>query len=615
MMTQAPRDPARNSTLANVFAPSLLDFEAGCMQIGTGWARAYVALAFPTQVGPGWLTELANVDGVTLSLHATPEDPLTLMQALNRRVGQLGGQLDNAKNGPLQIGRLQRQIADAERSIAQMDAEQQSMFRVLVVATVHAASADDGEALGRNLQATAAAHGMRMMPLSHRQDWGLLADGPWGTWPDGLKNDQPQTWPAIAVAAGWPFGSDTINHRHGIILGHDAQHGLVMVDRWEPPARASLPNKNEVRVATSGGGKTFGVILTALREWIQGTKVLILDPEKREYQKICQYVGGNWLDAAGGTTRINPLQPVSNVIAEDAEEGEEGEEERLSASEPVLRQHTQQVLTFFQTLLPGLDAIHQSLLAGAIRQAYTDRGIADDGDPLAIAADGWPTIVDVYAYCQAQHGRTSGHTQEVWANLTALLQEPAVGVFSHLWAGPSTVPDATNASFIVADLMQLHKAPATIRRAQYLNVLSYYWDLIRQNKAERKLLVADEAWMLIDPQNPETLQFLSKVARLIRGYNGGLMTVTQKIYDFLAPEVRREGEAILTNAAIRLLLRQDKKDLEYLQPLYNLSDEEQSLLQTAEPGEGLLLVGNSRAWIHIDPTPGERALIEGRRRD
>jgi hypothetical protein len=600
--------PIQDNTLGNLFAPALLDFEPAAIRMGTQWARAYAILSFPTQVGPGWLTELANLDGVTLSLHANPENPYTLMQALNRRVGQLGGQLDSAKNGPLQIGRLQRQITDAERLLAQMDAEQQAVFQILVVATVHAANAADGEALGRNLQSAAAAHGMRAVALSHRQDWGLQADGPWGWWPTGLQNDAPQTWPVMTVAAAWPFGSDTINHRSGIILGHDQQQGLVMVNRWNPPKSAGLANKNEVRVATSGGGKTFGTIVTVLREWIQGAKIFILDPEKREYQKICRYVGGNWLDAAGGSTRINPFQPVSNIVASDPDA-------ETDSPELALRQHIQQVLTFLQTLLPGLDAIHQSLLAGAVRQAYAHRGIVETVDPLTVPADQWPTIVDVYEHCGDQQTKTTGHTQEVWADLAALLQEPAVGAFAHLWAGRSTVPVTADADFVVADLMQLHKAPATIKRAQYLNVLNYFWDLVRQSKADRKLLVADEAWMLIDPQNPETLRFLGQVARLIRGYNGGLMTITQKVYDFLAPEVRRDGEAILTNAAIRLLLRQDKKDLEYLVPLFALSDEQQSLLLSADPGDGLLLVGNSRAWIHIDPTPGETALIEGRRRD
>ena len=160
--------------------------------------------------------------------------------------------------------------------------------------------------------------------------------------------------------------------------------------------------------------------------------------------------------------------------------------------------------------------------------------------------------------------------------------------------------------------MDLHDAPDNVKRAQYLNVLGYLWDLVRRDKAQRKLLIADEAWMLVDAQNPETLRFLKQVAKLIRGYNGSLMTITQNVFDFLAPSVRQDGEPVLTNAGTTLLLRQDKRNLQSLIELFDLSEHEQDRLTGAVKGQGLLIAGNQRAWISIKASAYEDAIIKGR---
>jgi hypothetical protein len=90
--------------------------------------------------------------------------------------------------------------------------------------------------------------------------------------------------------------------------------------------------------------------------------------------------------------------------------------------------------------------------------------------------------------------------------------------------------------------------------------------------------------------------------------------VTQNVNDFLAPSVRDDGEAVLTNSAFVLLLRQGGKDLQALTELFQLSDAEQDKLSNAHIGEGLLIAGNQRAWIHVDTAPHETILLYGRAR-
>lgn len=180
--------------LANLFAPEAQALAPQSVAVGTAWARVYTVQAFPSLVDTGWLTRLANLPGVTLSLHAAPEDPLEIVQTLNRRIGQLGGQLATHKGGPLVAQRLERQMQDAETLIRQIDAEQQHVFRTAVFLAVHASDAAAGLQACRRLEAACAAHGMRERALLYRQEPGLQAAGPWGLRLFGAIRLTPDPW-------------------------------------------------------------------------------------------------------------------------------------------------------------------------------------------------------------------------------------------------------------------------------------------------------------------------------------------------------------------------------------------------------------------------------------
>ncbi len=583
------------NALTNLLAPDALDFGPRDLWAGPEWRRVYQVIAFPPDVSDGWLTQAANIPGVTMALHGLPEDAYQLTQALNRRIGAIQGQLALGKNAALSEQRLTHELEDAMALMQQIDAEQQPVFQTGLFFVVAAPDAETGGRRAKRLEGFLAAQGLRARPLLFRQNEGLLVASPFGIWPSALRG--AQEWPVATVAAAWPFGGGGINHGHGILLGHDTDGGLVLFDRWNPPADAGITNKNFTVMAQPGGGKSHATKLMMLREWAMGAKVFVLDPE-REYRPLVKATGGVSLNAAGGGTRINPLQPPAFVDSdEDTETSGSG-----------LGTHMQRVLDFFKTYLPTITPMQRALLEHAIEAVYRAKGVTVTDDPItwqSRSVDQWPHVGDVYHYCRAQTG-------EDWEILTALLRTAGEGVLADLWAGPSTVPPTQNADFVVLDIHDLQDAPDNVKRAQYLNILGYLWDLVRADRSEHKLLVVDEAWMLIDPQAPEALRFMKSLSKRIRKYGGSLMVVTQNVVDFLADVVAGDGEQVLTNAAFTLLLRQGGKDLQALTNLFNLSDTEQDKLTNARVGEGLLIAGNQRAWVTVDTAPHEAALMYGR---
>jgi len=582
------------SPLAHLIAPEALDFQPQHLTAGTEWRRLYMVSAFPPSVEAGWLTRAANLPGVTLALHAVPQDAGEIVLALNRRIGAVAGQLAaGAGGGALTAQRLTQEAEDAQTLLRQIDAEQQGVYQTGVVLMLSAPTPEEGLRRAKRLEALLGAAGMRARPLVYRQEEGLKAAGPYGLWPDPLRG--AQIWPSATVAASWPFGTAGITHGSGIVLGHDSDEGLVLLDRWEPPVDSGITNPNWTILAGSGAGKSHATKLMVLREWAQGAKVIVIDPE-REYRQLCQALGGGWVNAGGGTHRINPLQ--APPLPADTDSEDDAAEHGLTA----LGQHLQRVRMTLGLYLPHLTPMQSAVLGRALRTTYEQAGIGLDADPAAVPNDRWPHIGHLYDTLKAQ---VDGDSQ----SLAALLEEAAPGADAPLWAGPSTpTPDS---DLVVIDIHDLENAPDATQRAQYANLLGFAWDLVRRDRTERVVLVVDEAWMLIDPRAPEALSFLKRMAKRIRKYGGSLNVVTQNAVDFLAPEVAREGEPVLANASTKLLLRQEAKDLPTVTALFGLSDAEQDRLANAQVGEGLLIAGNQRVWCQIATAPHESLLIYG----
>lgn len=587
----------------NAAAPMALEFNPRSMQWDDVWARAYAVLRYPPQVGAAWLAKAANQEGVYLSLQAEPTDPTQLSLALTRAITQMTGQLQGGHLNPLLRQRTEQQVRDAETLLKKIDAEQQSLFLTGVFLLVTAPDAALGMQRSKRLEALLAAQGMRVRPLVHRQQEGLITVGPWGQWEPALKGSAPFQLPAETLAAAFPFSYGGINHGSGILLGRDDNRGLVLINRWNPPSEEAITNKNMALLGPSGGGKTWTASMMILREWMLGAKVIVLDPMKRDYRGLCQALGGTWVNAAGGSTKINPFQAPADALA--ALSQEEDDPHGLS---PMML-HLQRVQTFLHTYLPELTALQQALLAQAVQEIYADRGIHWTTAPRQVAAEEWPHLGDLYRVIQG-HAETDPLNED-WAMLAALLRDAGEGIAAPIWSGPSTVPTHVDADFVVLDIEDLSRAPLAIRRAQFHNVLGYAWDLIRADRSERKLLVVDEAWLLVDLKTPETLSFLRSIAKLIRGYNGALLLITQQVNDFLAEGVRGEGEAVIGNCAYTLLFRQDNRnDLDAVTRLFHLSEKEQDTLQAAKVGEGLLIAGNGRVWLQVELALHERQLLE-----
>ena len=590
---------ARSGTtlLHDMLAPSALAFQPHHLDIGDTPAKVLVLTGYPPRVGDAWLARLAGLPGVSLSVHVQPTDPAALVRAVNASITEYASRLASG-GAPILRQRNEQSMQDAQTLLRKIDQEQQSVGKVCVTLLVLAPDAEELARRVRQVQAAIAAAGMRAFEASYQQESAFRAVGPWGHLPGAIAKAGARHMPAETVAAMYPMVKAGLNDAHGAVLGRDADGGVVLADPWEPPDGSGRTNANITVFGASGGGKTYTVSLWLARQFALGVRIIIIDPE-RDYRGLCERVGGSWINVAGGGGRINPLQ-VQAAPEHVSEEDGTGVHGPLAA-------HLQRVQTFFSLYLPALDDIERAALEEALLAVYRQAGVDWRTDPASVKV--WPTTADLYQYVKA-HGSE---------RLAVLLRGAAEGADSAMWAGQSTV-DISDADFTVLDVHDLSESSDKVKRAQYFNALGLAWDIARRGRAEgrKTILVVDEAWLLADPQTPQALSFLRDMSKRIRHYGsppigGAVWVITQNVADFLAPEVARFGEAILGNAAYKLLMRQGERDLEALDRLLQLSEAEHSLLSTAKRGEGLLVAGNQHVRLHVEASPYEHEIITGGR--
>ncbi|HBT48677.1 MAG: VirB4 components-like protein [Caldanaerobacter subterraneus] len=581
--------------LIDMILPQALEFNARQIVFNDQLARILVIAGYPPKVNAAWLSRIAGMPGVVCSVHVEPTDPTNLIMSLNKAIGEYAGRLEMGGNA-LTMQRTEQALKDAEELMRKIDQEQQQVFYVTVVLMVLAPTQQELDRRTRQVEAALAASGMRGRVLIFRQEEGLKAVAPFCTLPDEVKEAGARNMPAETVAASFPFTASGINDGTGVVLGKDRDGGLVLVDIWK--RGGDRTNSNWTILAKPGAGKSFTAKMLLLREYMQGSRIIIIDPE-REYKDMCHRLGGVWINCTGGEGKINPFQVRLRPVEE-----EEEEKQNTSFQSP-LALHIQTLRTFFSLYLRDLTDTEKAALEDVLVEVYREAGITWDTDPRDVPNDKWPTVKELYEYCV----KKAEENPETYTRLAVLLKRAAEGADSYLWAGPTAVE--ADSDFIVFDVHDLQNAEDQVKRAQYFNVLSFAWNILERDRRERTVLVVDEAWMLVDPQTPQAIAFLRDTSKRIRKYNGSLIVISQNVIDFLAPEVQRYGQALLDNPTYKLLLAQGEKDLEAITALMNLSEAEHDLLANAKRGEGLFVAGTQRIHIKIEAAPYELQYLTG----
>src|SRR5258708_3503513 len=346
-----------------------------------------------------------------------------------------------------------------------------------------------------------------------------------------------------SLATTFPFTSAELSSDTGILYGINPQNeSFIIFDRF------SLENYNMTIFATSGAGKSFFVKLESVRSLMLGSDIIILDPEA-EYKPLCDAVGGEYISFSfNSKSKINPFD-----LSQIYEEGEN----QLGLK--ILSLHS-----LFKVIMGAVTPTQEALLDRALIATYRSKGIT--ADPATQTKEP-PLVEDLY---KALIGMEVPDALDLAARIEKFVKGSFVGIFDQQTNINITNPFTV---FSVRDLQDI------LRPIAMFIILDFIWTKVKKD-IKKRLLIVDEAWHMM--QYPDSAAFLWSVVKRARKYYLGLTTITQDVEDFLSQDI---GKAIVTNSALRVLLKQSPAAIDKVGDLFYLSQGERQLLLAANVGE------------------------------
>lgn len=316
----------------DIFSYSGLEEKIDYLQIDGVYIRTLFISGYPFVASSGWLDSLINFNHDSdISYHLHEVDALSALPKLNRKITEL----ESTKRSMMRNGRIVgSDITDPLESAIELRDKiqrgQEKLFQVSIYVCLRAEELEDLNKITKLLEATMSARLFYTKIARYQQIEALQSILPRSE--DQLS--QKRNLDSSSTALTFPFMSSELVQETGILYGvNKSNNSLVILDRF------SLHNANSIVFAQSGSGKSYTTKVEILRQLMQGTKVLVIDPE-REYKNLSDSVGGSYIKlSANSNEKINPFDLASGFH-----------------NKADLSEHVQDLTEFVSLIADGLDA-------------------------------------------------------------------------------------------------------------------------------------------------------------------------------------------------------------------------------------------------------------------
>lgn len=580
-----------NNALLNIITPMGLEIKRNSLVIGENTGKVYGIVKYPQKVDYGWLSKITNIPSTIVSISFTPIDNGSFIESLSRSVIQNRGAAESAKD-PLAQKRAERAALDGEKIMVQIDQNGETVG--LLGITIMPISKDEEtfNKVCRKTESTCAMSKCKPRTLANLQEQAFKTLSPFYTSDENIEQIVSRIIPLSTFVGGFPFSSSGYNDGTGYYFGRDTSGGLIVLDTWK--RGNDRTNTNMVIMGVAGVGKSTAVKHIALAEYMKGTKIIFVDPE-REYKELCEALGGDWINAGGGSNgRINPLQIRPTPIDDD---DDVYKDEGFGMGDMAI--YIKNLEIFFNLYLPSLTDRERAILKDCIIELYNNFNITWDTDITKFKNEDFPVFSDLYELvnkkANTKEKARKESEQNIFADLALLLKDIAMGSDSFLWNGHSSIK--TNTRCVCLDTHDLQNTSDNIKRTQYFNILTWCWQEMSKDRNERVLLICDEAYLMIDPSVPQSLVFLRNVEKRARKYEAGVVIISHSVVDFLDPQIKMYGQALLDIPCFKIIMGTDGRNLHETKELYNLTDAEEELLASKKRGNALVMIGSKR--LHV----------------
>jgi len=538
--------------------------ESSYLQINDHYIRTLFVSGYPYVATTGWLNNLINFNhDIDISYHIEQVDPLIALPKLNRKITEL----ESTKRTMLKEGKvIGSEITDPLESAMELkDKIQRGMeklFQISIYMTVNAESLSELNKVTKLLETVMQTRLFYIKPAIFQQIEGLQSILPRSE----NKLAQQRNLDSSSAALTFPFVSSELVQESGILYGiNKSNNSLVIIDRF------SLNNANSIIFAQSGSGKSYTAKVEILRHLMQGTKVIIIDPE-REYKQLAASVKGTYIRLSSNSKeKINPFQYSQRSITEENN----------------LSEHIQDLTELISLMVGSLTSEERAVVDKALLLTYKDMGLTTRKNSKSKTVV-YPLLKDFYKNLKSMKHK----------DLCDRLERFVKGSLSTVFDSQTNI--SLDNRLIVFDIKDLSES---IRSIMMMVVANFVNNEVKQNP-QKRMLVIDEGWILL--QEPESARFISGLVRRARKYYLGVTIISQQANDFLNQDY---GKAIASQSSLRVLMRQDTTTIKKVAEEFHLSAYEQHYLLTCDRGEALIIADQNHVAVKVVASEEEHPLL------
>jgi type IV secretory pathway VirB4 component len=553
-------------SVRDLVAPASLEVNPSFIVLNGQYISTLFIITYPRYITLGWFAPVINMN-VTLdiSMYFYPVKASVILKQLKDRVGIIKAQIiEDSEKGAARDPLRETALHDIEQLRDDLTQGIEHFFQFALYVTIYGDTENELKIVMQDIENLFGSKLIYTKRAFYQAEQGFNSTMP-------MASDEIQVtfnMNTSPVASSFPFISSELTSDNGILYGINRHNNsLILFDRF------SLQNANVVVFATSGAGKSYAIKLEVLRSLMFGTDVIIIDPEK-EYKHLSDAVGGTYVNISlSSESKINPFDLPRPM----------GENIRTS---DIIRSAVITVKGLIRIMLGKMTHQEDSIMDRALLESYAKKDITAESDLNTITP---PIMKDLYEILRGMEGG---------ADLALRLKKYTEGTFSGLFNSLTNV-DMSNqlVIFSVRDLED------ELRPISIYTIVNYIWNVVR-SELKKRILVIDEAWWLM--QQEDSAKFIFALVKRCRKYYLGVTTITQDVNDFLASPY---GQAIVTNSALQLLLKQSKAAIDNIQKVFMLTQGEKYLLLECGVGEGIFFAGAKHAAIKIVASASEDQLI------
>lgn len=522
------------------------------VEIDSIYLRTLFISGYPFVANSGWLDSVINFNhDCDISYHLHEVNALSALPKLHRKITEL----ESTKRAMIRAGKIVgSEITDPLESAIELRDKiqrgQEKLFQMSIYVCLRADSLEELNKTTKLLEATLSARLFYSKVARYQQIEALQSILPRGE--DALG--QKRNLDSSSAALTFPFMSSELVQESGILYGvNKSNNSLVILDRF------SLHNANSIVFAQSGSGKSYTTKVEILRQLMQGTKVIVIDPE-REYKRLTESVGGTYIKlSAKSKEKINPFDLATTF--HDISD---------------LSEHAQDLTEVISLMAEGLSAREKAAVDKAILRIYKQ------------TKDKQPLLEDLYAELQ-----TLGQLK-----LCERLEKYISGSLADVFNEQTNI--RLDNRLVIFDIKDL---PESLRQIMMLIISNFVQNQVKA-KPEKRLLIIDEGWLLL--QHEESARFVAGLVRRARKYYLGVSIISQQANDFLHSDY---GRAIASQSALRILMRQDTTTIKHVASEFHLSEYEESFLLTCERGDALIIADQNHVAVKVVASEKEHPLI------